>query len=258
MKRRIGALFVFLLIVMLGKPALAQTYSMSYSLEPNAWLGAVNLSWSEVVAGNTVDYSADNVAIGPQIISFNGSPPPGYAQSYAAYCVDLYHWDQSPSTVYVEPFTALSNLTDNNAASDGLTQAQYNEDLDQAAWLYDTYNPTVQSATGQQQQIDGAALQWAIWDVIAGPTFTVTNANSSQATQFADAQTLAANWYGSVGNNLGDGTLFQIDRKLQPNAGQDLLGPLVTPESSSLALLAFALAAPLMLLAARKARRARS
>lgn len=254
MVRRIFALLALFALAAFSRPALAQSYSMSYGLESNAWIGAVNLSWSETVNNQTVNYSANGVAMGPQIISFNGTPPTGYSTSNEAYCIDLYHWDQSPSTVYVDPVVSISNLADDNASVDGLTQAQYNANLDAAAYLYQTYNPIVQSATGEQQQIDGAALQWAIWDEMAGPSFTVANAGVN-STEFLDAQQLAQTWYGSVGNKVGNGTLFQIDRTLQPTAGQDLLGPAVAPEGSSLVLLVFGLAAPLGLLAWQARRR---
>lgn len=256
MIRRIIAVLLFLAVAVLARPALAQNYSMSYALEPNAWIGPIDLSWSETVGSNTVDYNFDDVAAGPQIISFNGTPPPGYSQSYVAYCVDMYHWDQSPSTVTPQPFAAVSTLADDNAANDGLTQAQFNQRLDQAAWLYDTYNPTVQSASGIAEQEDGAALQLAIWEIMAGSGsgFTFTNAGVN-ASEFSTVESLTSTYYNSVGSNVGSGTLFQIDRSLEADAGQDLLGPNVAPEGSSLVLLIFGLAAPLGLLALRARRR---
>src|SRR5579862_8277253 len=255
MIRRVIALILLLTAVVYARPALAQTYTMNDSLEPGAWAGPVNITWSETVGANTVNYSASDVAAGPQIASFVGAPPQGYASSYDVYCVDMYHWDQNPTVVNVESFDAVSSLTDFNAPFDGFTQAQWNTHLDQAAWLYGQYNPLVQGASGITKAEDGAALQLAIWDIMSGPNsgFSFTNGGIG-AGEFATIEGLMSTWYNSVGNNVGDGTLFQTNRRLSPDAGQDLLGPPpMAPEGSSFALFAFALA-PLALIAIRKRR----
>jgi hypothetical protein len=244
-----------LTVAVFARPALAQTYNMTDTLEPNAWMGPVTISWNETVGANTTHYSFSNVAAGPQVVTFVGTPPPFYQSSYDVYCVDMYHFDQSPTQVNLEAFDAVSNLTDFNKAFDGLTQAQWNDRLDQAAWLYTEYNPTVQGASGLSKAEDGAALQLAIWDIMAGPTSGFTFGNGGvNGTEFSFVQSLTSKWYNSVGYNLGDGTLFQTNRRLDPVNGQDLLGPPpMAPESSSMALLAFALA-PLALFAIRKRR----
>ena len=158
-------------------------------------------------------------------------------QTFDVLCVDLYG-DVSPGNTY-----SVNALTPDDTASQA-----YSVNMPRAAWLYLTYMPTVNAATGTtngvaNNAIDGAALQLAVWDVIhdggdglsAG---TIQSNGSTNATVASLANDMIAASAGMAANNAA--VLMNING---PSGSQtvltsaDALGAGTTPEPSSFVLL---------------------
>jgi hypothetical protein len=262
---------VFLFVA--GSAANAQTdYSMNYSFNTST---AASFNINFTTSGGT--NSSLGVYAAPFTASWNGAAPGNYGSpsSFSVYCVDLDHYDTTPSTVLVEPFSTAT-------PGDAKHSAAYWQHLSEAAWLYSSYNPFVATAasvaahTGNADDInlyrvDAGALQAAIWNVIDGDTdFSVTGGSfnigylagyGTDATTFGLLQGQANTWLTALKNaapdNTAPGTLFLVDRNVGTGNGQDMLGPApsITPEGSSFWLLA-AGGLPITLIARRR-RRAR-
>ena len=80
-----------------------------------------------------------------------GTPPPGQPASFYTYCVD-------PNSYLVDPQSVTVSTTD------FMTTAGVTDPGGKAAWLFNTYAPSIhQSGNGT----DAAALQVAIWEAIS-------------------------------------------------------------------------------------------
>ena len=203
--------------------------------------------------------------IGPFSVNFTGTPPSGFTNNpFSVYCVDLDHDISPPTTLSVQTINITGNTAPPGTDFTG-TWAQ----LKQAAWLYDNFQSVVNSATGQTQIDDGAALQAAIWAVADGnidgsvcnpnDNFFITPLGGYTSPSEVNVITAQANnWLGQLGsegaNGIGAGFLYQVDRNTpgQQSYGQDMLGGsgpelggnggTLAPEGSSLYLLVFGLA----------------
>lgn len=219
-------------------PARAQTdYSMTHS---DSGLASLNV---------TIDGHQWDVYAGPTTASFDpsSSTPKGYQPATQVYCVDLWHWDFN-GPMYVQLDTVQSGVMTAPAgvyAADGGAADAYYQRLQQAAWLYNEYQGTVATAAGAVDgvsniKIDGAALQLAIWSAIDPAGFSVAgNDGSMDANAYSAIYTRYLGWYVSSAGKKASGTLFQVDHGYNySNYGQNMFGPMATPEPASFALLA--------------------
>lgn len=226
--------------------ALAQTYSMSYTFDTSA--ASFHINRPNTSVNNGLDVYA-----GPFRASFNGTPPAGYSNPFAVFCVDLDHYDTATTAVKVQPFSTT--------APAGPAPPQTWEALQRASWLYQHYLSDVMGANlVVTSWVNAAALQAAIWYVVeAKSSFTSLVAASidighSNSIFYITADSRSAGSYGAIvsqantylkalrnanPNDRAPGTLFQVDPANRGiSGGQDMLGPAPTPEGSSLLMLA--------------------
>ena len=78
-----------------------------------------------------------------------GAPPAGFSQSFYTYCVDLLNLVVDPQTVAVRSTSQIAGVSANGGGK--------------AAWLFNTYAPTIRGAGTNTQ---AAALQVAIWEAL--------------------------------------------------------------------------------------------
>ncbi len=215
--------------------AFGQTgYSLNENLENSA-------TWAVTIHSTDGGYNG-GVDAGPYDDAWNTNPmPQGYSKDMTVFCADIRHYDVSPSKVTIMPFSAdtTGTFTDNGSFnSNYLNFTYYYANLERAAWLYDHYLPAVQKASGTQKQIDGAALQIAIWKAIETDTNDVSSVDdtsdvfymSSYPADQTDPSIVdqANTWYTASANQKAAGTLFLAAHN--GNYNQNMLGPAVAPE----------------------------
>lgn len=258
--KKVACLLLCGLLGSASAASFAQTdYTLSYGFD-TSHAKTLNIFYKQGSGSNHLDVYA-----GPFSASFVGAQPAGYAylhNNFSVYCVDLDHYDTSPSTVNVRPF-------DTSSTPPGTPPVQTWVGLEHAAWLYANFSAEV--GTGATTNwMAAAGLQVAIWDVIQQDRYvtggfdrlnnTLLDVSASNsyfyitADSFAPGGTLrtsTADFASIVGDanrylnalynahpNTAPGTLFQIDRSKMGSNGQDMLGPAATPEGSSLLLFA--------------------
>jgi|GEM_PF-5387727 hypothetical protein len=247
----------FILLCGVWGIAYGQTgYSLNETLDSNA-------DWTVTIHSNDGGYSG-GVYAGPYDATWNTThAPQGYSKDMTVFCADIRHYDQSPSTVTLIPFTASTDGSlspDSGSFSSSYTSFTYNyASLERAAWLYDNYLPAVQSASGVEKQIDGAALQIAIWKAIetdsgnSNPVDTSTDffwISPYDTTNYDSICSRANTWYSKSANQKASGTLFLAEHSGQYY--QNMLGPAMAPELPGSLLLLSGLILPSVLLMRRK------
>jgi hypothetical protein len=185
----------------------------------------------------TVDFDPQGRYLNPLSFSAVNGPKTGYAGVISAtldgqhldlFCVDLYH-DVSPGVNYTVNIWA---------PNDPAAQA-YSLNLGRAAWLYLNYLPVVNAAV--DKDVEGAALQLAIWDVIhdsgdglATGTIKLDAGTTNAASQNSYGYT--AQWItASSGHSINNAAvLINVGG---PNASQTLLAAVPnavpTPEAAT-------------------------
>lgn len=224
-KARIAALGVLAATALLGvgRAEAAGTYQVDYNIQNSDSLSS-SVRRSN---GDTLNVKAGTVTAKWHVA---GSKPAGYADQFHVYCVDIAHVSVSPSTVSLEKLAPGEP-----SATDRLLRA---------AWLFNQFGGSVDSASGTDRQQRGAALQIAIWNVMDDNDLDVTTQGSGRffvksAGSFTNQVTgLANSWLTALGkSNFGSGTLFKVDRGVMGVKGQDMIGPSLVPEPGSMVLL---------------------
>ena len=132
------------------------------------------LDWTR---GMSIELQADNrvrnVSAGVGVLRIDG------AIFLDAFCVNLFQ-----GITLFQDYSAVSQLPD-----------AYDSDGGTAAWLMQTFLPVVNAAAGAAKQIDGAALQLAIWDTIhdGGDGFALGRVRSTGNTN-SSVLALANQW----------------------------------------------------------------
>jgi hypothetical protein len=243
------------LLVAIAPVAGAQTYKVNYGFNYN----------SPTLDINYLGSSEDCYA-GPFSAVFQGTPPPfSSSNPFSVYCVDITHNITPPATETVTASQVGAGFS-SSTVNPYVSVAQ----LQEAAYLADTYSTAVGADTTQAQLDSGAALQVAIWDVVggdnilssgndishSGQNFWISNTSPSIISQ---ANAMLNNLGAAVAHGGGGGnglllTIFpSLDRDV--NSGQNMLGGApgtpgggftpsfsTTPEGSTLAMLALGLA----------------
>jgi hypothetical protein len=163
----------------------------------------------------TIGYKGSwfNVYSGPVSARINGGT------SFDAYCVDLDHWGSLPARYEVtqSPINTLAYGS-------------------RAAYLYNTYAGLVNSKT------KGAALQLAIWDVIADNGDGLTNGQFMAKNLSSDVKNLANTLIADSAGKSGLATLFEaVDHGPNGKYNQNFMGPV--PEPATMAVLGIGAAA---------------
>jgi len=113
----------------------------------------------------------------------------------------------------------------------------YNVNGDSAAWLMETFLPVVNAAAGAIRQIDGAALQLAIWDLIhdGGDGFA---AGRLRATNHTNSSVLAVanEWWLEALDKTGEASVYTALPGNRAFQQQMYLGESEVPEPSTLAM----------------------
>lgn len=246
---------IMALLIFASTNVSAQTgYSLNETLNSNA-------DWAVNINSTDGGYSG-GVYAGPYTATWNTTAPLGFPSTMTVFCADIRHYDVSPSEVTIVPFTASisGSFTDDGSFSSSYPTFTYNYDsLERAAWLYDNYLPSVQNASGSDKQIDGAALQIAIWKAIEMIPSDITSVDdpsdsfwiSSYGTTYNRKILSQANsWYLNSANKQAAGTLFLATHDGAYN--QNMIGPAMTPELPGSLLLLSGLIIPAMLLTRRR------
>lgn len=154
-----------------------------------------------------------NVYSGPVAASFKGG------STFDAYCVDLDHWINLP-TAYEVKTSPISSLTYGS----------------RAAYLYNTF------ASGVDSKVKGAALQVAIWDVIADNGDGLSAGDFKTHNLSTEVKDLANSYLSASNGNTGAAVLFEaLDHGPNCDKNQNFMGPV--PEPASMAVLGMGVAA---------------
>ena len=147
-----------------------------------------------------------------------GAPPAGQPASFYTYCVDLNHYLLDPQDVTL-------------STSDFMTAAGVTDAGGKAAWLINTYAPSIHQSGSD---VDAAALQVAIWEAISDniPNLSAGGFSliGSPAIATGAQGYLSALFSGPGGYHTS--TALWLDAPL--GRGQDQMTP--TPEPASLLL----------------------
>lgn len=241
--------------------AFGQTgYSLNEDLDNSA-------TWTVTIHSTDGGYNG-GVYAGPYNTTWNTNPPQGYSNEMTVFCADIRHYDVNPSTVTIMPFSAdtTGTFTDNGSFNASYSNFTYDfANLERAAWLYDNYLPTVQNATGTQKQIDGAALQIAIWKAIETNTSDVTSVDDASSVFYISSYPAASidqtyqsivdqanSWYAASANEKAAGTLFLASHN--GNYNQNMLGPAIAPELPGSILFLAGLMIPSLVITRRRIR----
>lgn len=200
------------------------TYSMTESLTTDRYARVSNVSLAAIAGQTAKSYSGVDVGEFTLTFTTGTTPPPGYGNSFAAYCVDLYQ--------YSTDFTAEARSFPSSAlAENPYWQANGGK---MAAYLYNTFSSQADTPN------EGAALQLSIWHAVYGNAFTFS------ASPEITALVTGANGYYTLGLNSnwgqnGSGVYpYQTTwwHSTNPDAqyGQDMIGPpLAVPEPADAA-----------------------
>jgi hypothetical protein len=157
--------------------------------------------------------SSLNVWSGPVSASFKGG------SNFDSYCVDLDHWINLP-TAYEVKTSPINSLMYGG----------------RAAFLYNQY------ASGVDSKVKGAALQVAIWDVIADNGDGLGSGDFKTKNLSADVKDLANSYLAASSGKSGVAVLFEaIDHGPNCDKNQNFMGPV--PEPASMAVLGMGVAA---------------
>lgn len=240
-----------------GKLGAQSVYQVDYSF--NGLVGVTLNHVATSAAGVYKNYGT--VGAGQFTATWDVNPPPaGYAASMDVYCVDLWHIDDAETTVKLYLVDPSSAATLSPPPGSDVSKSQYDQRIQQIAWLYDTYQPMVASESGSinqsaryqksltNQKIESASLQLAIWTVLdpASPPGPLSlsdaqfslgyNSSYLDTSTWTTIEGRANNMLATLGSKDGEGTLFQVDRT--KTGGQNMFGPSAVPEPASFALLA--------------------
>jgi hypothetical protein len=167
-----------------------------------------------------------NVYAGELNWGWIGETPTGYTPSFYAYCVDLLNYVTDPQTVTIK---STSLLTVPGVPDAGA----------KAAWLFNTYAPTINTSGSS---IDAAALQVAIWEALYDTSASLTGGTFRLLTTGAVAtksvQYLASLYSSPTGYSSASATWLDAPS----GAGQDQVIGVPTPEPASLLLFGAGLA----------------
>jgi len=162
----------------------------------------------------TLNSTALNMFAGEYTWGWVGATPSGYSPTFYSYCVDLLNSVQDPQTVAIK-------------STDLLTVSGVPDAGGKAAWLFNTYAPTIH-ATGTGT--DAAALQVAIWEALYDTTASLTGGAFQLVTTGAVAtkavQYLSALYSGPAGA-YSTSTATWLDAP--PGYGQDQIIAVATP-----------------------------
>lgn len=186
-----------------------------------------------------------NTKAGELLWDWQGAPPPGYSNSFYAFCVDANQYLQYTQTVTIESTDTLVN----SLANQYLTQDAGKK----VAWLFNTYAAGF-DATGGDREV--AALQVAIWTalyntysttgynmVTAGGPFRLDLAYNTEASLIAAraGELLDALFMNGAGYHTG--TAAWVNTGMLAGQDQMLAPPSTVPEPASLLLCGTGLAA---------------
>src|SRR5579872_5389133 len=157
----------------IGLVARAQTdYSINYSFNTSAAY-TFDINYLTASGGKGVNSGLD-VYAAPFSAQFNGAAPVGYSKNpFSVFCVDLDHYDTSPSSIFVKPFTITYP-----PASDPNPPVQTWATLRKISWLYAHFIGDF----GGTNWVNGAALQAAIWAVLEEDQHNAIIADIANAT----------------------------------------------------------------------------
>jgi hypothetical protein len=200
------------------------SYSMTEALTTDRYTTVGNVSLAAISGQSAKSYP--NVSVGEFTLTFTSgtTPPPGYGNSFAAYCVDLYQ--------YSTDFTAQARSFPSTALQENpYWQANGGK---MAAYLYNSFASQVNTMN------EGAALQLSIWQAVYGNAFTFSA--SPEITALVTGE--SGYYHLGVENNWGQNSsgVFPYQttwwHSLNPDTtyGQDMIGPpLAVPEPADAA-----------------------
>jgi hypothetical protein len=175
------------------------------------------------------------VNVGEFTLTFSGARPQGYNQTVASYCVDLFQYSTTMTTVEARTFP--TGALNENPYWD-LNGGQ------KAAYLYNTYSSFSASQYKADTANECAALQVAIWKAVYGNavTFSLTSAIQDLAfgAQGYYTSAASANWGIVNGQYPYMSTwLHSINPNGNPGGfggyGQDFISPRIVPEPAEMA-----------------------
>lgn len=206
--RRLGTL-LFLVLCAAPRPA-AATSMLFQGVDP---------SRRDIVSVSlTGSWNGISVYAGEMRWAWSGAAPAGYDPTFYAYCVDLRNVVTSTENVTIG---STNLLTVSGVPGAG----------GKAAWLFNTYAPTVHaSGTGA----DAAALQVAIWESLYDTAGDLTSGNfrsSASSTVMAKAAQFLSALYGGGGYTS---TATWLDAPT--GQGQDQITQTPVPEPAALVL----------------------
>lgn len=209
----------------------APAFALCMTARADVFVKEVSIS-SHLNSSLQLPVGTNTFSLGLQDIKVSATASDADATSFLAYCVDPTHFS---STAYIDNFTPSA------AHSVATLFASRAADIQN---LYDAYY-----AGTVGNNVNAAAFQLALWEIANDDKVLTTGGVQKTATTLSQllatsgpnyntgsAQFLLDNYSSYAGPHIYDLTLYQVNRSVSPNSGQDYIVATV-PEPTTYSLL---------------------